>query len=1101
MGLAACRPAAGAERASPLLKAMKTELERSFAGLAHADSVPLYYLSYEATDTDYHELSASYGAIQRDAADRSRVLDIDCRVGDRALDNTHEMRGEFDLGGADASTGQLPLGDDDLAVRAIMWKQTDDAYKAALERYTKVKTNQQVLVVREDTSADFSTDKPGVDIGPTAAARWDADAWRPRLRKWSSAFKAYPFVEVSAVRLTLTNDNRFFVDSDGARLQTGQAYARLAISCSGRCEDGMEINRIATFDAAAIEGLPAGAEVDSTIDRLAGELRALLHAPLAEPYAGPAILINRASGVFFHEIFGHRIEGHRQKSETEGQTFARKVGQQILPVFISVYDDPTLAEFGGTFLRGHYLYDDQGVKAKRVPVVENGVLRNFLMSRSPINGFPESNGHGRRQPGNPVVARQGNLLVTSTRQFSLDTLKAMLLEECRKQGKPYGLVFYDIAGGETNTGRYGPQSFKVEPLLVYRYYADGRPPEAIRGVDIVGTPLSSFETIVATGDDYGVFDGTCGAESGWVPVSAISPSILVDQVEIERRAKEQDRPPVLAPPYVPRGATGGEEVIFRSMQDELKRNLDSLVMEDLERPYFLSYTMDDAQDLNVHGVLGTLLHSRLDRSRYLTVELRVGTDSLDNTNFITGYGGRGPNFTRVALDDDYDALRNRTYLATDDAYKAALKVLSKKRAYLKTTTVEDRPKDFLSQPVSDYVGALEAFDIDEANFDALVEAASGVFRDYPKILSSEVYLAAAVANQYFVSSEGAKSRRGDRIYVLRLAMSGKSDAGEDLSDGDRIVARRLEDLPGREEAVRWARENAERMMGMLSAGVVEEYTGPVLLTGDAPGEFFRQLFIRNISDAPAPLTDSDRGTQGGPEFVNKLHRRVLPEFLSVYDDPSIDRLDGLRLVGSFAVDDAGEVPKRVALVDSGRLVGLPIGEAPTKRISEPNGHARGAVSKMVQARPSNVVFASRDTVPETQLRHDLLDMCRDVDLEYGLVVRRLDDVGGSFGVGASAGRGSSDGGLTSPLEVSKVYLDGREEPVRNLEFSDVTVRALRDITETGAEDRVYNYLIGDDYEMPVSIVSPSILIEEMELKKSETKIKQPPVLPSPLLRK
>jgi len=552
MGLlfATCAGASAAGE-SLLLKSMKTELDRSFTAFQHADSIPLYYLSYEVTETDNQDLTASYGAIVRDTKNRERILDIDCRVGDHRLDNTHEIRGEFDFNFGGSGPARLPLEDDELAIRTIIWKQTDDEYKAALERYTKVKTNQQVLVEREDTSADFSLEKPNVDIGPTVAVTMDAPAWKERLRKWSAVFKEYPFVQTASARVSLTNDNRYFVDSDGARIQTGQSYARVSFSCSGLCEDGMEISRYANFDSFTPDSLPTGNEVDQTIHRLIDEMETLLHAPLAEPYIGPAILVNRASGVFFHEIFGHRIEGHRQKSEMEGQTFARKVGQKILPDFIGVYDDPTLAQFNGTYLRGHYAYDDEGVKTSRVPVVENGVLKNFLMSRSPINNFPQSNGHGRKQAGNTVVSRQGNLLITSTNQFPFDTLAVMLVRECKRQEKPYGLIFYDISGGFTQTGRYGPQSFKVLPLLVYRYYADGRPPEAIRGVDIVGTPLSSFETIVATGDDFGVFNGTCGAESGWVPVSAISPSILVRQVEIEKKLKEQDKPPVLKPPYEP----------------------------------------------------------------------------------------------------------------------------------------------------------------------------------------------------------------------------------------------------------------------------------------------------------------------------------------------------------------------------------------------------------------------------------------------------------------------------------------------------------------------------------------------------------------------
>jgi len=539
---------------SPLLNAMKTELDRSFTILQEADEIPLYYLSYQTCDVEQYTLSATYGAIDRDDHSRERTLDIDCRVGDPALDNTHEIRGEYDFSRFYGAGGtRLPMKDDELAIRTIIWEKTDEAYKNALERFTKVKTNQQVLVEKEDTSADFSREEVSVFIGKTAHEEIDVDFWKDRMAKWSALFKDHPEVQTSGIRLSLTNDNRYFVDSDGARIETGQSYVRLSIRCSGICQDGMSIRRSETFDANSADGLPDGEEVDRTISRLIDELKILLEAPLAEPYTGPAILVNRASGVFFHEIFGHRIEGHRQKSESEGQTFARMVNKQILPEFISVYDDPTLKEFNGTYLRGHYLYDDEGVKTRRVNVVENGMLRNFLMSRSPINNFPHSNGHGRKEPGASVVARQGNLVIESDRQYTFDSLLTLLAAECQRQDKPYGLIFYDISGGFTQTGRRGPQSFKVLPLLVYRYYADGRPMEAIRGVDIVGTPLSSFEKIIATGDDYDIFNGTCGAESGWVPVSATSPSILVSQVEVEKKSKEQEKPPLLPPPYEPSG--------------------------------------------------------------------------------------------------------------------------------------------------------------------------------------------------------------------------------------------------------------------------------------------------------------------------------------------------------------------------------------------------------------------------------------------------------------------------------------------------------------------------------------------------------------------
>ena len=341
----------------------------------------------------------------------------------------------------------------------------------------------------------------------------------------------------------------YFVDSEGGKLREPRFFARLGVWGSVRADDGMELDFYDAIEATSPDALPSEAEFEKRVARAIEKLEALRAAPAIEPYVGPAIITHRAAGVFFHEIFGHRIEGHRQKDADEGKTFTRKVGQLIVPDFISVTDDPTRARWGELPLNGFYLFDEEGQPAQKVNLVEKGVLRSFLQGRSPIKGFPASNGHGRAQPGLSPVARQGNLIIESTKQLPPDQLRAMLLAEVKKRGKPYGLVFEEISGGFTNTRAGGaPQAFKVIPQIVYRVYADGRPDELVRGVDLVGTPIASFERILATGDDAKVFNGFCGAESGWVPVSAIAPSLLISDLEVERKAKGHERAPLLAPP-------------------------------------------------------------------------------------------------------------------------------------------------------------------------------------------------------------------------------------------------------------------------------------------------------------------------------------------------------------------------------------------------------------------------------------------------------------------------------------------------------------------------------------------------------------------------
>src|ERR1700687_1158565 len=277
-------------------------------------------------------------------------------------------------------------------------------------------------------------------------------------------------------------------------------------------------------------------------------MEGLVKAPLNEPSVGPALLTGRAAAVFCHEVFGHRAEGHRQKDISEGQTFAKKVGEPILPDFLSSVDDRTEKKEGHEDLLGYYRFDDEGVSTHEVVLVDHGVLKNFEMSRSPLADFPHSNGHGRRQLGATPVSRQGNLIVESNKMVSNAELRAKLIELIKAQNKSFGLLIDDIAGGFTFTGRGQPQAFQVLPLVVYKVFADGRPDQLVRGVDIVGTPLASLTKIVATGDTTEVFNGYCGAESGSVPVSAASPAILTTELEVQKKESSTDRPPILPAP-------------------------------------------------------------------------------------------------------------------------------------------------------------------------------------------------------------------------------------------------------------------------------------------------------------------------------------------------------------------------------------------------------------------------------------------------------------------------------------------------------------------------------------------------------------------------
>jgi predicted Zn-dependent protease len=530
---------------APLTNVLVSELERNFNTLKQKGDPPPYFLGYEVTETEADQLMASDGSIEGEGHNHVRLLDTTLRTGTPKFDNYRRVgndRPRFTV------ATPMALDDNEAALRQTIWSATDRVYRSASQRLIQLKANDKLRAQADDSSDDFSAEKPEVAYLTTPTLKFDTKQWTDRLRRLSAEFKQYPGALAAHISIESERVTKTLVTTEGTRLEHGRTFARIIITARGKASDGMDLSTFESFESDDPAKLPKDADILAAVKKAGANLESLLHAPLADPYVGPAILSGRASGVFFHEIFGHRIEGHRQKDEAEGRTFTKSVNQPVLPEFLSVIFDPTQGSFNNIMLNGTYAYDDEGVKARRLTVVENGILKTFLMSRAPIDGFPQSNGHGRRQPGLEVVSRQSNMFVESSKKVSDADLRKALIEEVKKQNKPYGLLFDQVTSGYTTTGVRGLQAFTVVPLTVYRVYADGRPDELIRGVDIVGTPLASFAKIMATSDKMEVFNGFCGAESGSVPVAAVAPALLVSEIEIQRKERSRDTPPFLSRP-------------------------------------------------------------------------------------------------------------------------------------------------------------------------------------------------------------------------------------------------------------------------------------------------------------------------------------------------------------------------------------------------------------------------------------------------------------------------------------------------------------------------------------------------------------------------
>ncbi|HEX5168109.1 MAG TPA: metallopeptidase TldD-related protein [Cyclobacteriaceae bacterium] len=546
------------EQDDDFLSIMETELKRELSEFSKAKQPP-YFLSYRVSDTYSANVGSSFGSLVTSSTDRSRVLVADVKVGDYNFDSSHSMDNfdgfnvpfQMPRGRGFGMPVELPWDNRPEAIQFMLWQVTQGSYRQSLEMFKTLKNLQHTTTTSTIPINDFSREVAATHVDPPLpefTRFYNEKEWTARIKKISTPFLNNPDLVDGDASLDAGTERKYFVSSEGTRIAQNRTYAHLTIRASIRADDGDVVGLHKSYFAFDPANLPTDEEILQDVSKMIEKLNLLRKAPLAEPYTGPAILYSHAAGVFFHEIFGHRVEGHRLKDNNDGQTFKGKIKEEVLPKSLSVIFDPTQAYFNGQALNGYYLYDDEGIKGQKVEVVKNGILKTFLMSRTPIENLSNSNGHGRAQAGAETVSRQSNLIIKNDKVVPMNELRKMLITECKKQKKKYGYLFMDVVGGFTTTERYMPNAFNIFPTEVFRIYVDGRPDELVRGVDLIGTPLAMFAEIAAADDKSEVFTGFCGAESGYIPVTAVSPSLFVKRIETQKKATSQVEKPILQKP-------------------------------------------------------------------------------------------------------------------------------------------------------------------------------------------------------------------------------------------------------------------------------------------------------------------------------------------------------------------------------------------------------------------------------------------------------------------------------------------------------------------------------------------------------------------------
>lgn len=1074
----------GQEEKDRLLQLMKQELKYSMEELKKQEYAP-YYMNMRAMDDYTITVESSFGAVAMSRSNRMRTLVPQIRLGSPELDN-FKYNTQGGMYGPHAQGAQgviLPLDDDEDAIREAIWREVLMRYEFARNMYEQVKTRASVSVADEDKAPCFS--KAPVEHyyeAPLAAGMQKMDIkrdWEYRLNAVSAVFKSCPDLREGNASFSFQVLRTYFVNSEGSVVVQNRVATRVMLSASLKAADGMELPLNIDYFAYTPDELPDEEKMISDAKDMIQRLLALKDAPIADPYTGPAILSGPASGVFFHEIFGHRLEGHRLK--TGGQTFKKMVGEQVLPTEFQVYCDPLLKEYAGTELYGHYMYDDEGVKARRVDNVVDGRLKEFLMSRVPLDGFPVSNGHGRTSGGGDPVSRQSNLIIETTRPYTDEELKAMLKEEAKKQGKEYGYFFRTVTSGFTYTGEGGSlNSFNVTPLEVYRVFVDGRPDQLVRGVDMIGTPLSMFSSIAAAGDKPSVFTGVCGAESGWVPVTASSPMIFVSQIETQRRAQERDIAPILPAPQLGEVSTKEpDDIIFAAMQAEQERNKANLVLANSLRPYYISYIVARYRQFQMVASLGGLMQSNV-----FPWQMSGGTQILVGDyqrNSDVQYEEQ-IDLVQLPSEVNYDVIRRRLWESSDVMFKYALGAMAQKMNYLQQNPLpanELALADMQQLPAVSSIQKREVeYKIDQAYLEQLVKELSAVFKDYDDIYNSSVSIGGMEIDMYRQTTEGVKLKEPGGTVNLVVSAEIRTKDGVNLGDSFSLVLLNPSELPSMEELKERVIKFAEDLRQLSAASpVAEYYNGPILFEGGAAASIFaNNLLYRGGLIAARSLAPA----RGG--LADQFGRKILDERLTIKNYTALKEYNGIPLYGHYTIDGDGVAPEsETVLVENGVFKKMLNGRIPTLHAPSTTGSSRFLMSPQsptLVTATGTVHVQAEQTVAYEKMKKMLIKSAKKAGLPVAYIVR---------------------GELGASIAIYQVNLkDGKETLVRTTGFKMPALSNLLKLSAISSEETVFNYFPNN---YPASMICPSgVIIDGMVIDKASVKIEKAPALKLPRQR-
>ena len=894
----------------------------------------------------------------------------------------------------------------------------------------------------------------------------------------SRIFKEYEELTTGNAALDYKIVRTTIVNTEGTVVAQNRKSFVVTMQATAKADDGTDCTLNESFFAYSADKLPNKAEMEEKARDLANRVMALSKAPVADAYAGPAILSGKAAAVLFHEVLGHRLEATR--SEFINNNLAGFQDKQMTSSSIQLYMDPTLKTYKGRDLDGFYLYDDEGVKAQRVQCIENGCLKQYLTSRTPAGEFNTSNGHARAEAGKNPSPRQSNLIVETTEPYSEAELRGMLIAELKRQGKEYGYFFRNVDGGFTNRGSFrNTNLFNVNPTEVYKVFADGRKDQLVRGVTLIGTPLTVFTNIKAAGGESQVFSGYCGSVSGKVPVSGTSPYIYVSLIETQGKKEfNNTKNDIISSPKDEQPAsavTDGQlgDVIFSAMEDEMKHVYKELSEKQKTEPLLIDYVLCHSRYSQAVASAGACTGI----TNYGTAN-RVMADVILGDSMITSkieIDNRQPTYIHHEM--DYASIRKALRKESIKAYTSAVENLDNKKNKLNDSPKPEKEisvPEFRKLPPVEWIGRSavnENTSIDTMKH--LAERLSKVFLDYLELMNHKVYIRQRRFDHYRLTSEGQKIMIPESQLTIFADADIKTNNGLCITKEYRRHVSRIEDLPSEKDIADELRQFAESIIKESKAKVVKDlYIGPVLYEGEAAAEIIADNAIFYAHSYSYPERD-----MYDKKYLY-LDKKIFPKQLDVYQLGEDSIYNGVNLMGYNPVDANGQKPMTLKFIEKGILKNMLSKRAPSVGSNLYTGNEwfnTVGVSILPKFSAGILHIKSDEAIKYSKLRKLLLKSAKDQGFEYAYIVRDS---------------------RTAPQELVRVNTKTGEEELILWEFEKPSRQEFKRAYGVSKEEIIYNkesefgdktllaqFMGKKTFRKGNSIISPkAILLENVELQ-------------------